>query len=96
MTRTQIYVFCLAASLTACGGGGSNAGACMGSNAVCGRDAATVVSVTTPLVDAARVNTVACRDMATLAQALAYLAAGANQLDADNDGKPCEDEFPGQ
>jgi hypothetical protein len=83
----------LVASLTACGGGGGNTGTCNGSAQVCGTAAAAAPA---PVVDAARVKSVACKDMASLAQALAYLAAGATQLDADNDGKPCEDEFPGQ
>lgn len=93
MMRTLIYVLCLVASLTACGGGGGNTGTCNGSAEVCGN---TVATATAPVVDASRVKSVACKDMASLGQALAYLAAGATQLDADSDGKPCEDEFPGQ
>lgn len=39
------------------------------------------------------VLTAVCADMTTLDMALLYLRLGATQLDADSDGKPCEDEF---
>jgi hypothetical protein len=94
--RTLIYVLTLAASLTACGGGGGNPGTCSGSALVCGGGSGVQAVSAAPLVDASRISTVICADMASLAQALAYLAAGATQLDADSDGKPCEDNFPGQ
>lgn len=44
----------------------------------------------------ALVKSVNCIDMRSLSEALAYLAAGSAQLDANKDGKPCEDKFPGQ
>ncbi len=43
-----------------------------------------------PTIDVTKAT---CSDMRTLADALSYLYRGATQLDADNDGKPCEEKF---
>ena len=47
-------------------------------------------------VDPAKVSAIKCENTTSLAEALSYLKAGAQQLDSDKDGKPCEDKYPGQ
>lgn len=96
--RSQLVFFVLIfAMLSGCGGGGGNSGECRGSDEVCGRGiAAAVGSTPFVIIDNTRIKTIKCDDIATLAEALAYLRAGSDQLDADNDSKPCEEKFPGQ
>lgn len=47
-------------------------------------------------VDPAKVGAIKCENTTSLAEALSYLKAGAQQLDSDKDGKPCEEMYPGQ
>ncbi len=48
------------------------------------------VAASLRVVDVSHAN---CPQMASLAQAVTYLNNGATQLDADGDGKPCEEKF---
>lgn len=105
-----VFFVLIFAALSGCGGGGGNPGECRGSDEVCGRTAQLPVVTTQPpvngsplpsntpfvVIDNARIKTIKCDDISTLAEALAYLRAGGDQLDADNDSKPCEEKFPGQ
>lgn len=103
----RLFLISTSMALIACGGGGGRPGECRASAEVCGTagtagaaastgSTSSPANTPTPLVDQSRVALVTCADMTSLSQALAYLAAGATQLDADHDGKPCEDNFPGQ
>lgn len=82
--------------LVGCGGGGGNPGACYASAQTCAVLGQNESPVAPAGVNPALVSSVSCADMDTLAEALAYLAAGARQLDADSDGKPCEEKFTAQ
>lgn len=85
---------CITAIVTACGGGGDNAGECFGGDQVC---SGIGNSATIPVVN---LSTVTCPELLSIsggsqptAYALAqrYFAQGAKQLDADNDGDACEE-----
>jgi len=91
--------------LISCGGGGGDPGQCTGSPEWCaqtggtgsGPSLAPAVPALPPVsapVGVVSVLTAVCADMTSLDMALLYLRLGAAQLDADSDGKPCENEFP--
>jgi hypothetical protein len=90
--RTLIYVLTLAASLTACGGGGGNPGTCSGSDAICGRGNYTGQSLPATAYPAVNLATITCPQIlalfnndeaAAFAAAQYYLAQGATGLNGD-------------
>ena len=79
----------------ACGGGGGNPGVCDGSDAVCGMGrgsesvpGATTQETGTPAPGSASVT---CASFGSQAEAQAALAAGARQLDPNNNGIACDE-----
>jgi hypothetical protein len=87
--KAFFIVIFLIASLTACGGGGSNAGTCSGSDEVCGRLVTNRVVSSYPSVDLASIT---CPQIlalfngdkaAAFAAAQYYLSLGAVRLNGD-------------
>jgi hypothetical protein len=95
----------LAASLTACGGGGGNPGTCSGSALVCGSGqpvASSAAPETYTPVPAASLGSITCPEIlalnggdktAALAAAQDAYRRGRTDLDGDNDGLACNGGF---
>jgi hypothetical protein len=90
--RTLIYVLTLAASLTACGGGGGNPGTCLGGDGICARSVGAVQNPTAASYPAVNLSTITCPEIlallnndraAAFAAAQYYLAQGAVGLNGD-------------
>ncbi len=92
MMRILIYVLTLAASLTACGGGGGNPGTCIGGDAVCGRSVAGTQGLPASRYPAVNLSTITCPEILALFggdkasafdAAQYYLSLGATGLNGD-------------
>lgn len=87
----KLLALLLVLGLGGCGGGGGAPSMCNENMPSCNPpDQPTPPDTTTPPVDVSKAT---CALMDTLTMAKDYLNRGATQLDADSDGKPCEEKF---